>query len=77
MCQQGDIKITNALIKQLRKCPKGALQNKKLENDSLDIFIYSESLFSGNNDGSSQVGVVIFIADEHQNALIIDNYSIK
>lgn len=75
--QQYDNETTNKIVKHFTKNAKLCFQYKKIEKYLLEIVVYSDSSFNGNENGSSQVGFVIFFADKHQNASIIECSSIK
>ena len=75
--QQEDITITNSLIKHIHKNPELGLQYNKMDIETMEILVYSDGSFSGNNDGSSQVGFMNFLIDKNNTASLIEYSSSK
>lgn len=67
----------NDIIKHLTSYPKKLLRYKKLDVDSLQLKVFSDRSFNGNEDGYFQVGYIILLTDNHNNANLLDYASIK
>lgn len=61
------IKTINKITEHLIKNPTIELLNKTLDIDTTEIIVYSECPFAGNDDGSSQVGYLTFLAGKGLN----------
>lgn len=66
----------NYIIKHVTKYPNKGPKHR-LDLDSSQLTVYSFGSFSGNEDGSFQVGYKIFLTDKHNNANLIYYASIK
>lgn len=59
------------MIKHLQKYPKLSVKNKKLDNGTLEIIMFSDSSISGKDDGSSKVRFMILIADTEKKTSLV------
>lgn len=71
------VKINKNLIPHIRKHPKDGRHFQKPDLDTMKILFYFHVSFSTNNDGSPQLGNQIFLADNINDANIIDFESDK
>lgn len=67
-----DTNKINSLILHVRKYPKAVLKYVKLERESLKIVVYWDACFAPNKDSTSQVGYLIFMADQTNKANITE-----
>ena len=56
-------KLLNSVVRHIRRTSEQRLLYTKLDKESLRLQTYSESSYSINHDGTSQLGYVIFLAD--------------
>lgn len=66
-----EVNIKTKLIQQVRANPEDDLKFRELDIGTIKIVVYSDESFSSKNDGSSQVGYQIFIADKSHNANLL------
>jgi hypothetical protein len=74
---EDDMKALNkALQWQMDNADKG-LTFVELDEDSLRVIVFADAAFANNKDLSSQLGLVIILADAHGNANIVHYLSVK
>ena len=64
--QERLIKSLNSIVRHLQKTFGLTLKCPKLDVNSLSLFVYSDSSYANNHNGTSQLGYVVFLTDDSQ-----------
>lgn len=75
--QKEGIKNPKKLIKQHKNWTSLGPKWESLDNQSMEIIVYSDGSFIDKNGSSYEVLVIIFIADQHERAYIRELKSVK
>ena len=74
--KEEDFKLLNATVKYLMKNDRGLIY-PQLDLQSLKIRAYADAAFGGNDDHSSQLGMIILLCDDLNNCAVIHYNSWK
>ncbi|CDF35631.1 unnamed protein product [Chondrus crispus] len=64
---QRDVNALNNTVKHLQATTKLKLQYNKLNKNKVRLLVFMDSGYNTNRDGTSQLGVIIFMADDKNN----------
>jgi len=62
-----DIKLLNQIVTHVKETKDLKLKFKKLKKETLRLLVFVDSGYNTNRDRTSQLGVIIFLADEENN----------
>ena len=66
-----DVKLANKVVKHLTETRNVTLRFVPLDLRTMHIFVYTDGSFANNKDCSSQIGFIVFLNDDKNNANLI------